>query len=721
MTQKQGKFNRQGQMTKNAIPREKREKYRDLVDSLPQVVYEMDEKGILHYTNRVGFDLFGYTDEDFKRGLRALDMLIPEDRDRARKNIEKLMHGKSSGRHEYTALQKNGSTFPILMHSSPIIRDNKPAGLRGILIDITAQKQAEEEQKITEQLLQAMNLAALAMQKARTPDEIFKAVAEEFKKLNFSIIVMLMDENRPALSIKYMSFDIDAIEASEQLVGIEEENFVLPIERASFLKEAMEEGKTVFIENSEDFLQQGLPADKKRFAGQVMQILNISRTIIAPLIIDGGAIGVFLVQSDDLIKESIPAITAFAHQMTATWRKAALMRDLEKSLTELRMAQDRLLQSQKMEGIGRLAGGIAHDFNNFLTAIQGYSDLAMRRIDRENPLYDDLEQIQLASKHASEVTRQLLLFSRKQPMELSRLNVNRMVEELFKLLQHLIGEDIAIRTYLEPGLWTVRADAAKINQVIMNLVVNAKNSMPEGGKLTIRTENAVRHEKDRQTIPDAKPGRYICLVVEDTGTGMDQEILRLIFEPFYSTKAHGIGLGLAVVYGVVKQHQGFIRVSSEPGQGSIFKVYLPAMTGTPAEKVQKETSRKSFAGRGERILVVEDEETVRQFATKALSINGYTVFPVKNAREALLRFQKEDGHFQMVFTDIVLPDQSGFQLAEELLRMQPELTVLLTTGYTEEKAPWPMIREKGFRFLQKPYGLKDLLLAVMEAIQGADH
>ncbi|MBE9570527.1 MAG: PAS domain S-box protein, partial [Proteobacteria bacterium] len=393
--------------------------------------------------------------------------------------------------------------------------------------------------------------------------------------------------------------------------------------------------------------------------------------------------------------------------------------DIFIDITEKKKLEAQLLQAQKMEAIGILAGGVAHDFNNILTAILGYTDLAMMKVDEADPLYRDLKQIDLSATRAASLTRQLLLFSRRQPIQFTSFNLNTTVDNLLKMLQRLIGEDITINTELDSELWTVQADAGNIEQAIMNLTVNARDAMPEGGTLTIKTENMHVDEDYCKTYTYAHPGKFVCLSVQDNGVGMDKEIIDSIFEPFFTTKGpgKGTGMGLSVVYGIVKQHEGWVNVYSEPGLGSNLKIYLPA-SSLKAEKETKETvSLKELKGSGERILLVEDEEEVREFATMVLGENGYVVYDAANAEEALDMFDKEAGNFNLIFSDVVLPGKTGIQLADQLLALKGELRILLSSGYTDHKSQWPVIRERGFRFLQKPYGLTDLLRAIREAIE----
>jgi PAS domain S-box-containing protein len=403
------------------------------------------------------------------------------------------------------------------------------------------------------------------------------------------------------------------------------------------------------------------------------------------------------------------------------------LQGIARDITERKRAEEeretmlaQLIQAQKMESIGTLAGGVAHDFNNLLTTIQGYAQLAMMSLKESDPFYENFKEIQQASVRAAKLTRQLLLFSRQQPMDLHSITLNETVDNLMKMLQRLIGEDITVQTDLDPNLWTNMADPGNMEQVIMNLAVNARDAMPEGKKITIKTENVDIDEGYCEIYKYAHPGKFVCLSVEDIGIGMDKEVIQHIFEPFFTTKGpgKGTGLGLSVVYGIVKQHEGWINVYSEPGRGSVFKVYLPASFVESKDEAKEEViSIQDCHGKGERILLVEDDAGIREFAKRVLFESGYVGFEAANAEEALSIFGKEKGEFHLVFSDVVLPEKSGLQLVEQLLCRKPELKVLLTSGYTDQKSQWPIIREKGYRFIQKPYSLTDLLRVVREVIE----
>jgi len=386
-------------------------------------------------------------------------------------------------------------------------------------------------------------------------------------------------------------------------------------------------------------------------------------------------------------------------------------------ITDRVRLEEQLRQDQKMKAIGTLAGGVAHDFNNLLTAIRGCTDLASRQIEETHPAQLELQEVLTASSRASDLTRQLLAFSRNQPLEFKNIDLNQLIEGLLKMLRRLIGEDIRIETALADDLWLVRADRAGIEEVILNLAVNARDAMPDGGRLLIQTENTHIEEAFTRPQTEVRGGEFVCLTISDTGEGMSIETIDRIFEPFFSTKVtgKGTGLGLSVVYGIVKQHNGWVSVSSKPGHGSAFKIYLDRAEGLVSVPSQNETLHL-LKGNGERILIVEDEHRVRRLTDKFLSANGYDVMTAESIVEAGSLFDQEDGRFDLLFSDVVLPDGTGIELADILRKKQPELRVLLSSGYTDHKSQWRMIQEKNIPFLPKPFTLDGLLRAIREAI-----
>jgi len=379
--------------------------------------------------------------------------------------------------------------------------------------------------------------------------------------------------------------------------------------------------------------------------------------------------------------------------------------------------EEQLRQSQKLESIGQLAGGVAHDFNNYLTAIEGYTDLALNEIEEDNPAYSELQEVRLASERAANLARQLLIFSRREPMHLKPTNLGATVTDLLKMLCRLLGEQYTVITDIDDDLHTVSADTSRIEQVILNLAVNARDAMPEGGEITIAAANFTAGDDYVSTHAGSRAGEFVRLSVDDTGVGMDEETLSHIYEPFFTTKSatKGTGLGLSVVYGIVAQHEGWIEVQSSPGKGSTFYVFLPA---TPAGEGIDEGETipiDQLRGHSERILVVEDEDTVRNLAVKMLSLSGYSVTEAISAEEAEEIFDQQGGDFALVFSDVVLPGETGTVLVERLLGKKPGLKIVLASGYSDIEGR-ETVRRKGYPFLQKPYRLSGLLGMVKDQL-----
>ncbi|MEW6378433.1 MAG: PAS domain S-box protein [bacterium] len=390
-------------------------------------------------------------------------------------------------------------------------------------------------------------------------------------------------------------------------------------------------------------------------------------------------------------------------------------------ITEWEQLQKQFLHAQKMEAIGRLAGGVAHDFNNLLVIIRGYSEFLLSRLKEGAPMYREIDMIRKAGERAASLTRQLLAFSRRQMLQPKVLDLNALISDMEKMLHRLIGEDITLAVTLDPNIERIKADPGQIEQVIMNLAVNARDAMPRGGRLTIRTGDVTLSSEPGHAAPaEGGRGRFVCLSVADTGVGIARETVDHIFEPFFSTKepGKGTGLGLSTVYGIVKQHEGFIQVESELGRGSTFRIYLPVLVIAKTDDESLDAASLPEApGNGERILLVEDETEVREFASIMLRENGYLLFEAASADEAVRIFDREKEHFHLLFSDVALPDKNGLELVDQLLSRKPGLKVLLCSGYTDERSQWSAIRERNFRFLKKPYTLNDMLQAVRDALR----
>ncbi|RJQ45255.1 MAG: PAS domain S-box protein [Gaiellales bacterium] len=393
----------------------------------------------------------------------------------------------------------------------------------------------------------------------------------------------------------------------------------------------------------------------------------------------------------------------------------ASYRGVIRDITEKRLLERQLVQAQKMESIGRLAGGVAHDFNNLLTAIQGYTELALMEMPLDSGVRADLVQVRESADRAAALTRQLLLFSRRQQMDLKTVNLNRTVAEMERMLARVVGEQYVISTRLDVDLWLAEADSVLMGQVLMNLVVNARDAMAGGGRITISTGNAIPGQDGALAAPLEAPGdHYVRLSVEDTGVGMDEETVGRIFEPFFSTKeqGQGTGLGLSVVYGIVSEHGGWVEVESVPGRGTTFDIYIPASQESQggAREATAGDASEYFSGNDELVLLVEDEERVRRLAAETLARHGYRVVDVPDAEAAHDLFLLRGDEIDLLFTDIVLPGESGVALATRLVGLKPGLRVLLASGYSGEQLKEEFISSHdGAAFLQKPYRLGALL------------
>lgn len=390
--------------------------------------------------------------------------------------------------------------------------------------------------------------------------------------------------------------------------------------------------------------------------------------------------------------------------------------ELEKIKQDKKRMQAQLLQAQKMEAIGKLAGGMAHDFNNLLTAIIGYGQLLYDEIASEDPKREILEEILNAASRAAGLTGQLLSFSRKNPVKLEVLDLNLIVNEMEGMIDRLIGEDIEFSRDMEEKELNVRVDSTQLQQVILNLIVNARDAMPRGGKLTMATEKVVIGDKEKHKIPYSRTGDFACLSVIDTGVGMERKSIRKIFDPFYTTKRTGTGLGLSVVHGIINKLKGWINVESMPGEGTTFKIYLPLSDERKTEKGKEITAISDLKGKGESILVVEDEEVTRKFIAKILRANGYSVLEAESIEEATETFNRNQNEIKMIFSDVVLSDGSGLEFAEGIIAKDKNIKILLSSGYIDEKAELSRITEKEFEFLEKPYNGQELSRKIREVL-----
>jgi PAS domain S-box-containing protein len=391
-------------------------------------------------------------------------------------------------------------------------------------------------------------------------------------------------------------------------------------------------------------------------------------------------------------------------------------------VTERRALEQQLRQSQKMEAVGRLAGGIAHDFNNLLMVILGYSEFLLERLGAEPHLRGPAQEISGAAERASSLTRQLLAFSRKQMLAPRIVNLNDVATENIKMLTRMIGEDIDLVMVPAPNLWPIRADAGQIDQVIMNLAVNARDAMPTGGKLTIETSNVTLDDEYARFHAPLRPGDYVMVAISDTGAGMDSDTQSHIFEPFFTTKGtKGTGLGLSTVYGIIKQSGGYIWVYSEVGRGTTFKIYLPrvASIGEPATQVAAPVEYRKVEPGTETILLVEDEANLRYLARQYLEKQGYKVIEAADGAVAMQIAVAHEAIIHLLLTDVIMPGMNGRELAQRIAEIRPNVKILYMSGYTENVIGHNGMLDAGVRLLQKPFNLRDLKSKVREVLDAS--
>ena len=396
---------------------------------------------------------------------------------------------------------------------------------------------------------------------------------------------------------------------------------------------------------------------------------------------------------------------------------ADVLEAIAEDITARRLLEDQFRQAQKMEAVGRLAGGIAHDFNNLLMVISGYTEVLLDQLTLGHPLHAKVEAIQQASDRATTLTRQLLAFSRKQLLELKVIDVNAIVTDMERLLRPLIGEDIELTTSLAPSVGCTRADAGQLEQVIMNLVVNAKDAMPNGGKICIRTASVTLDDSYRPENTFIKNGPYVMISVSDNGQGMDRETQARIFEPFFTTKekGKGTGLGLSTVYGIIKQSGGYVFVQSELGRGTVFTIYFPRVD-EPSEAHGELPVSLAAAGGTETVLLVEDEDSVRQLVRETLESRGYRVLEAANGHAALTVAATHPDSIHLVITDVVMPGLNGHELVQQLLPARPAIKILYLSGYAQDAFATALAPEAQKTFLQKPFTLQSLARKVREVL-----
>ncbi len=631
--------------------RESERRYRELASLLPQIVYEMDITGRLTFANRQAFEAFGYSQADFERGVHALDIIVPAERGRAGENFRRVMAGERLTGNEYTVKTVDGRTFPAAFYSTPMLRDGQVVGIRGLIVDITERKRAEQTLRQSEQRFRSLVENAV--------DAIFVHDLEgRLLDCNQCACQTLGYSREELLTMRVV--DLDTRHTAEQ---------------SRQMAEQLEHQEAITFES-----------EHRRRDGSMLPV-----EIRLGLLEDSGQRRVLAIARD--ISE----------------RRQA-QQQLERSAEQLR-------QAQKLEAVGRLAGGVSHDFNNQLTIIQGYCDLLLRELGPEHPHYDPLTEIRRATERATGLTGQLLAFSRRQVLRPEVVDLNAVLADLQGPLARMIGEDILLDLLPGAQRGTVWVDRGQFEQAIMNLAINARDAMEAGGKLVLETRTVTLGQPGQQAPARPRPGCYVLVLVSDTGTGMAPELLDRIFDPFFTTKpvGKGTGLGLAMVYGFVEQSGGHIEVTSQPGQGSTFRVYLPLVTeATPAPATVPAPLARPAGS--ETILVVEDDERVRLLTARILRDLGYNVLVSPDAREALPLGQGHEGSLDLLLTDVVMPEMGGEELADRLRRARPDLRVLYMSGYADHRFVARIAADQGAHFLQKPFCPEELAARVRDVL-----
>jgi len=452
----------------------------------------------------------------------------------------------------------------------------------------------------------------------------------------------------------------------------------------------------------------------------VRRILGEGQILLAALTHQGESLGYLAVATENRLivdEEELSLLDELSKDLAYALNVIEIEAENRRSQEEQARLQSQLNHAQKMESLGRLAGGLAHDYNNMLSVITGYAELAMQNVNPKETLYDDLHEILAAARRSSHITRQLLTFARRQSILPEVLDLNASVESTLKMLRRLIGEDIHLSWQPGDGSCPVYMDQSQIDQILANLCLNARDAITGVGRITIETDNLTVDESRCADQSGFKPGRYIMLSVTDDGCGMDERTLENLFEPFFTTKGtgQGTGLGLATVFGIVQQNDGFVNVYSEPGKGSTFRIYLPLCTAHAAPS-KPPTAAPIPKARGETVLLVEDEPSILKLAKTMLQELGYNVLEAGSPAEAIQLACADQGGIDLLITDVVMPSMNGQELAHHLESLRPSLQVVFMSGYTAKVIAHRGILDEGVHFLQKPFSFRDLAISVRNAL-----
>jgi PAS domain S-box-containing protein len=634
--------------------RESEELYRTLVSLSPDAILVADVNGVLTLTSPKARQMFGLSPDDEVLGRSLLCWIVPEDHGWANANIRRLLTEGPLKATEYTMIKKDGTRFIGEVNAAVIHSpDGSPMRMIAIIRDVTERKRAEEALKESE---------------------------ERFSRFFRSTPV--------GTSITRLS--------DGQFVDINDAFLAL----SGYIR-----GEVI----GQNSLKQGWwanPGDREKVI-EILQEHGRIRDFETQLVSKSGDIIDVLGSAEVIEMADEKYMLSLAYDVT----------ERKQGEKERKKLEEQLFQAQKMESVGRLAGGVAHDFNNMLGVIIGRAELALNTEVSADQLQHNLKEILKAGLRSADLTRQLLAFARKQTAVPKVLDLNSTISGMLMMLRRLIGEDIDLLWGPELDLWEVKIDPSQVDQILANLVVNARDAISGVGAITMRTENVAIDDFNSAETPGFIPGQYVLLTVSDTGAGMSKEVRENIFEPFFTTKevGKGTGLGLSTVYGIVKQNDGFIYVASEPGKGAIFKIYLPRFVDETTQVSSDEAAGKHPTGT-ETILLVEDDEAILNLGKMILENLGYTVLAAQTPVDAIRIAEEHPGDLHLLTTDVVMPEMNGRELAEQLSAIRPNLKCLYMSGYTADVIAHRGILDEGLNFIQKPFGSDDLAARVREVL-----
>jgi two-component system, cell cycle sensor histidine kinase and response regulator CckA len=758
--------------------RESEEKYRILVENSLQGVAILQDSHFV-FCNNAYSEMTGYSiDEVLSFSKEEIGTPVhPEDRAIVAKRYRARSAGKPAiPRYEHRGIKKDGTMFWVEVYASHIVYKGKPA-IQLVFLDITERKQAEKALRESEERFQLIANTIDEIFWIADADGNTTYISPSHERIWGTPVNAFYDSSKPFFDqVHPDDRDRVAAIASQMKMGkpFEYEHRIIrpdgairhlwsrcypvpdssgrikcyvgvkqDITARSNAEEALKEsreylhqiinslGDPLFVKDHQHRFVLVNDSLCELSGKRREELLGVAMYSVLPPELASSLWNqeqdIFETGRQCVMEENVPDGKGIIHTVLT---KKTLLTDKKgtrqivgvlRDITEYKNLQAQFMQSQKMEAVGLLAGGVAHDFNNLLTVIKGYTEMLLVELDPKDARKEEVQQIAAAAEQAASLTSQLLAFSRKQILKPTVMNLNTILDEMGKMIRRLIGEDIELATIAQPGLRKIHADPTQIQQILLNIVVNARDAMPKGGKLIIETANADLDDSYIREHPEVKEGPYVMLAISDTGIGMDNETQARIFEPFFTSKpqGEGTGLGLSTVYGIVRQSGGYIWIYSELGKGTAFKIYFPSVEAE-ASIEDEIIATQEFKG-SETVLVVEDDAFVRKFVRRTLHQKGYTVLDAANGKTALSLARKYAGEIHLVISDVVMPGMSGSELIPQLEASRPGIKTLYISGYTDRAIVHHGILDSGIAFLQKPFTTENLLQKIREMIHSQPH